>query len=118
MEKSYQELINMFDKGRVKVAEELASHTTFKIGGVADLFFEAETEEEIVKVLRKAKELGLPYFVLGGGSNVLIGDKGFRGLVIKIAGSDIKTGAVFCCLRLRAGGLGIIFFSALTGATY
>jgi len=62
----------------------LAEHTTFKIGGKAKYFFVAKTKNSLIKALRAAKEYGLPFFVLGGGSNVLVSDKLYNGLVIKI----------------------------------
>jgi UDP-N-acetylmuramate dehydrogenase len=62
----------------------LAPYTTFRIGGPAKFFVEAGKEDEIVEALEFAKEKNLPVFVLGGGSNVLVSDKGFDGLVIKI----------------------------------
>lgn len=61
----------------------LAPFTTFKIGGPAEFFYEARTIEEFVEAVTKARELEVPITILGGGSNVLIGDKGIRGLVIK-----------------------------------
>ena len=74
---------------RVKINEPLALYTTFKIGGPADYFFEAKTREEFVSALIAARTSGIPYFVLGGGSNILISDAGFRGLVIKNATNAI-----------------------------
>lgn len=68
----------------------LAKHTYFKLGGPADYFVEAKTKEELVEAVRYAIEQKLPYLVLGGGSNVLIGDQGFRGLVIKNRTSSVK----------------------------
>ena len=68
---------------RVKEKEPLARYTTYNIGGPADLFYEAKTTEELVKAVKLARELGIPFFLLGGGSNVLISDEGFRGLVIR-----------------------------------
>lgn len=62
----------------------LAPYTTFKIGGPARFFCEAKSEDEILGALEFAREKDLPVFVLGGGSNVLVADKGFNGLVIKI----------------------------------
>jgi UDP-N-acetylmuramate dehydrogenase len=62
----------------------LKNHTTFKIGGSAKYFFIAKNEKEITKAVKTAKELNLKYFILGGGSNILIFDKGFDGLVVKI----------------------------------
>ncbi|MCX6766336.1 MAG: UDP-N-acetylmuramate dehydrogenase [Candidatus Moranbacteria bacterium] len=62
----------------------LAPYTTFKIGGPARFFCEAKSEEKILEALKFAREKNLSVFVLGGGSNVLVSDKGFDGLVIKI----------------------------------
>jgi len=62
----------------------LAPYTTFQIGGKAKYFFIAETKDEIIQAAEAAKQLGLPFFILAGGSNVLFSDKGFDGLIIKI----------------------------------
>jgi UDP-N-acetylmuramate dehydrogenase len=62
----------------------LKNYTTFKIGGPAKYFYVAENKEEIKKAVETAKELNLNYFILGNGSNILISDKGFDGLVIKL----------------------------------
>lgn len=67
----------------LKTGELLAPHTTFRIGGPADFFYPASTPEELIKGINTAKECNLPYFVLGGGSNLLVSDSGFRGLMIK-----------------------------------
>jgi len=67
----------------LKTGELLAPHTTFRIGGPADFFYPASTPEELIKGINTAKEFNLPYFVLGGGSNLLVSDSGFRGLMIK-----------------------------------
>ncbi len=68
---------------RVKTEEPLARYTTFKIGGPAQYFFDAKTSEELVAAIRAAREGNIPVFILGGGTNILIGDRGIRGLVIK-----------------------------------
>jgi len=62
----------------------LKDFTTYKIGGPAKYFFIAKTHEELMLALKVAKEFKLPFFILGGGSNLLISDKGFNGLVIRI----------------------------------
>src|SRR5262245_59309662 len=67
---------------RLLVQESLRHHTTFRIGGAADWFFSARTPEEMAAALRTAQELALPVFLLGGGSNLLVSDEGFRGLVV------------------------------------
>src|SRR5437870_13598612 len=64
---------------------ELAPYTTFKIGGPADLFCGPASASELALAVTAARELGVPYFVLGLGANILIGDKGFRGIVIRNA---------------------------------
>lgn len=63
----------------------LAPFTTFKIGGPADLFCEPSSADELALAVTAARELDVPYFVLGLGANILVGDKGFRGLVIRNA---------------------------------
>jgi UDP-N-acetylmuramate dehydrogenase len=63
----------------------LAPLTTFKVGGPARFFAEAETEDDVVMALAFAKIQDLPVFVLGGGSNLLVSDSGFPGLVLRIA---------------------------------
>jgi len=61
----------------------LRDYTTFKIGGRAKYFFAAKTKTELISAIKLAKEKKLPFFILGGGSNLLVSDRGFNGLVIK-----------------------------------
>ncbi|MFH1226202.1 MAG: UDP-N-acetylmuramate dehydrogenase [bacterium] len=70
--------------------EPLANHTNFKIGGPARYFFVAQNDEDLIKAVKAAKDLNLAYFILGGGSNILVSDKGFDGLVIKMQNVKIK----------------------------
>lgn len=60
----------------------LAPLTTYQIGGPADLFVEVQSADELAQAVRAARKSGVPFFLLGTGANILIGDKGFRGLVI------------------------------------
>jgi UDP-N-acetylmuramate dehydrogenase len=69
----------------------LAPLTTLKIGGAARFFVSAKSETDVVEAVRFARESSLEIFVLGGGSNVLISDKGFDGLVLQIALRGIST---------------------------
>ncbi len=80
----------------VRAGEPLAKHTTFRIGGPAEYFLEARTADEAVKAAAAAKELGLPFFVFGGGSNMLVSDDGVKGLVVKMAnrGFSIDSGTI------------------------
>lgn len=67
----------------LKEGEILAPYTSFKIGGPARYFYSATNNPDFIKAIRTARELRMPYFVLGNGSNILVADKGFPGLVIK-----------------------------------
>ena len=61
----------------------LKNYTTFKIGGPTKYFFRAREKEDLIKAIKMAKEFNLPFFILAGGSNLLMSDKGFNGLVVK-----------------------------------
>jgi UDP-N-acetylmuramate dehydrogenase len=87
----------------VRAGEPLAAHTTFKVGGPAEYYYEAKTVEDVMKAVTVARQLGVPYYLLGGGSNVLISDDGVKGLVIMLA-----------CRGLRLEGESVI---AEAGAT-
>ncbi|MBQ0110970.1 MAG: UDP-N-acetylmuramate dehydrogenase [Oscillospiraceae bacterium] len=65
--------------------EPLSEHTTFKIGGPCDYFVSPATQEQLLTVIETAKECGLPYFILGNGSNLLVSDLGIEGAVISLA---------------------------------
>lgn len=75
---------------RVYENELLSKHTYFKIGGPADLFFEAKNTEDLILALETGHKLKIPVEVLGGGANVLVSDAGFRGLVIKNRTDGVK----------------------------
>jgi len=62
----------------------LAEYTTFRIGGKASYFLTVQTKEELFEAISFAHKLKLSFFILGGGSNLLVSDKGYKGLVIKI----------------------------------
>ena len=72
-------------RDRLKRGEPLAPYTTFRIGGPADLFYDATTADELANAVLAARETGTPHFLLGLGANILVGDRGFRGLVIRNA---------------------------------
>ena len=90
---------------RVLEAEPMSRHTTFRIGGPADLFLIPENADEIKKIIRICKEENVPYFILGNGSNLLVSDKGCRGVVIQLYrsfGQIIVEGSE---IRAQAGAL-------------
>ncbi len=69
----------------LRTREPLRHHTTFRIGGPADYYIDARTPSELTAALSAAHETRLPCFLLGGGSNLLVSDEGFRGLVVRNA---------------------------------
>jgi UDP-N-acetylmuramate dehydrogenase len=83
-------MIARLDSTRLKRDEPLAQYTTFKIGGPADLFYDATSTDDLAGAVSAARELGIEFFVLGLGANILIGDKGFRGVVIRNTSSHLK----------------------------
>lgn len=89
-EEIFEQLKNSFGALRVSENEPLSNHTYFKIGGPARYFFEAKTAEDLKLALVTAYSCKIPVFILGGGANVLVSDKGFYGLVIKNRASGVK----------------------------
>ena len=73
-------------KGKISAYEPMSRHTTWRIGGPADLFLQPEDWKDIEKALNFANDQEIPVTIIGGGSNLLIDDKGIRGLVIKTTG--------------------------------
>lgn len=74
--------IKKFFKGRISLNEKLASYTTFRIGGVADYYLEPSDASDVVGIIDYVNKQGIPFYVLGNGSNILISDEGIRGIVI------------------------------------
>ena len=69
---------------RILTDEPLSAHTTFRIGGPADYFCTIESIDELYSAIQAAKELEIPWFVLGRGSNLLVSDEGYRGLILHL----------------------------------
>ncbi len=96
---------------RLKVDESLAAHVSFRIGGPADLLISAREPTEIVEAIEAAEAVGIPWLVLGRGSNVLIDDAGVRGLVIRNDTTrielDTESGLVRCDSGVRLPSVGV-----------
>jgi UDP-N-acetylmuramate dehydrogenase len=75
---------------RLRTHVTLAPFTTFKIGGPADLFYDATSADDLAIAVAAAKSAHLPFFVLGLGANILIGDRGVRGLVIRNTAAHVE----------------------------
>lgn len=74
----------------LRTSVPLAPHTTFKIGGPADVLYDATSCDELATAVATARQLGIPCFVLGLGANILVGDLGYRGLVIRNVATHVK----------------------------
>jgi UDP-N-acetylmuramate dehydrogenase len=94
------ELAARLDPARLEHDVPLAPYTTFKIGGPADLLYRARTPDELAEAVLAARELEVPFFLLGLGANILVGDGGFRGLVIR---NEVRGIEFLDDVRVRAG---------------
>jgi len=86
----YENLISQVGRGNLLFNEPLAKYTTIKIGGPADVFYNAQNTFDFLNIITICRELKIPFFIIGGGSNVIIGDTGFSGVVIKNIDSNVK----------------------------
>ena len=83
--------------------EPMAGHTTFRIGGPADCFLQPENEEQLIQVQRYLGKVGLPFFVLGNGSNLLVSDAGYRGVIIQVGRKMSAIEVEGCTIKAQAG---------------
>jgi UDP-N-acetylmuramate dehydrogenase len=90
---------------RARRGEILAPYTTFRIGGPADLFYEAESAEDLARALLAAREHRVPYFLMGLGANILVGDRGFRGLVIRNRARRTEVFPIEARIRAESGAV-------------
>ena len=72
----------------VRLQEPMSAHTTFRIGGPADYFVEPGSESVLKELLLLCRETETPFFILGNGSNLLVSDEGYRGVMISLRGFD------------------------------
>lgn len=76
-------------KDGLKEHEVMREHTTMRVGGVADFYYEAKTVDDLVKAVKTVQKAKVPYFILGNGSNIIFSDYGFPGLVIKNSSANV-----------------------------
>lgn len=101
----YNELIQIIDKERVLLDEPMKKHTTFRVGGDADYFVMPRTTVEVKGVVALCQKENLPYYILGNGSNLLVGDKGYRGVIIQIYKEMNEITVEGDRIRVQAGAL-------------
>lgn len=80
----YGYIENIIPKERMLFDEPMSRHTTFRVGGAAECMVLIEQEEELLKLVPYLNQIEQDYFILGNGSNLLVGDKGYRGIIIKL----------------------------------
>lgn len=80
----YNQMCEIAGSDNVSVDEPMSKHTTFRVGGTADYYVVPHTIEEVRKLILILKQANVPYYILGNGSNMLISDKGYRGVIIRI----------------------------------
>lgn len=90
IDKVYEELLEELPQTTIYKNEPMSKHTSFKIGGNADIYIKVKSVEEIVKIKEYAKKNGIPVTVIGNGSNILVRDNGIRGITIQMNMQDIK----------------------------
>ena len=80
----YEELCGILGEDHVQANEPMKKHTTFRVGGPADWFVTPEDEEQVRELVKLLRKENIPYYVKGNGSNLLVGDKGYRGVIIQL----------------------------------
>jgi len=85
--------------------EPMKKHTTFKVGGNADVFVMPESFDEVRKSVSLCEDLDIPYYVIGNGSNIIVGDGGFRGVIIQIFKSLNNIKSFDNIIRAESGAL-------------
>lgn len=118
----YSELITKINKEQIYLNEPMKKHTTFKIGGPADVFVKVKTVQELEHVIAIAKKQNIPLTVIGNGSNMLVKDRGIRGIVVKpdfkeiefINEETIKVGAGVLLSKIT----NVVYEHGLTGLEF
>ena len=101
----YDYIKTIIPKDRILFHEPMSKHTTFRVGGEAECLIMVRQEEELVKLILYLNQIEEEYFILGNGSNLLVGDKGYRGVILKFDGpmEDIRVEGTL--VKARAGAL-------------
>lgn len=122
----YEKLNSILTEDNILLEEPMKKHTTFRIGGPAKYYVMPQTKEQVKDIIECCKESDMPYYILGNGSNLLVSDKGYEGVVIQIfknmneilvEGNVIKAqaGALLSTIAARALDAGLSGFECLAG---
>lgn len=101
----HEELCNILGNENVLKDEPMKNHTTFRVGGPADWFVMPEEEEQVREIVNILHTEKIPYYVMGNGSNLLVGDKGYRGVVIQLYKKMSKIRVTEHVVYAQAGAL-------------
>lgn len=101
----YRELTNIIEEARIYQEEPMKKHTTFRVGGNADYFVAVRNGEEIAQMIQLCQEMQMPYYILGNGSNLLVSDNGYHGLIIYIGKEMSAITVDGNCMHVQAGAL-------------
>ena len=101
----YDKLNNVIAKDSILIDEPMSRHTTFRVGGPADFFVTPKAKEEVRDVIRICKEAGMPYYIIGNGSNLLVSDAGYRGVIVQIYKEMNEVKVEGDLVRAQAGAL-------------
>ena len=96
---------NLLGEEKVKADEPMKRHTTFRIGGPADYFLMPSSPKEVKGIIEICKEESLPYFILGNGSNLLVSDKGYSGVILQINDKFDKIEIEGTLMKVQSGAL-------------
>lgn len=106
MNEVFMQYIDKIFSGQNVMTNELMSrHTTFRVGGEASVFVQVETTEQLKKIIPYLKKVGIDYFILGNGSNLLVSDKGYKGVILQIGSKMSDIHIEGNCIRAKAGAL-------------
>ena len=98
-------LKNYVPENNIHLQEPMAGHTTFRIGGPADCFVKLENEEQLKNVQKYLTLVEQPFFILGNGSNLLVSDRGYSGIILQIGQSMSEIRVEGCRIIAQAGAL-------------
>ncbi len=101
----YQELCGILGEENVFTKEPMSRHTTFRAGGPADFFVTPEKEGQVRKTLFLLKEARVPCYIMGNGSNLLVGDGGYRGVILQICKKMNRIRIQDTVIQAQAGAL-------------
>lgn len=101
----YDYIENIIPKDRMLFEEPMSRHTTFRVGGEAECLIQVKEEEELIKLVPYLNQIGQKYFILGNGSNLLVGDKGYRGIILSLGGGMNKIQVDGNRICVQAGAL-------------